>query len=142
MSSTYRAICLSHNPAIEIYGDDYDDLTWNDRETGLGAIARRSGDLAGHKTCDLVLGAYSYPLWEITCPVSSGKRVAKVEDGSICCHNYDKSIQVDWLRLLIAALIEPTAASTAVLQPRLIDCCWPPDRVLRLRNLIMPEELR
>lgn len=139
MSSTYRAICLSHDPAIEINGD-YDDLTWDDRETGLGALARRIGDLAAHKDCDLVLGAYSYPLWEITCPVSSGKRVEGVKDGSVCCHNYDKSIQVDWLRLMIAALVEPTTATTAVLSRRLIDGCWPPDRVMRLRNLLLPKE--
>lgn len=140
MSSTYRAICLSHNPAIEIHGDDFDDLTWNDRETGLGALARRTGDLAAHKPCDLVLGAYSYPLWEITCPESAGRRVAKVKDGSVCCHNYDKAIQVDWLRLMIAALIEPTPSTRRVLEPRLIDGCWPPDRVMRLRTLLLPEE--
>jgi len=140
MSSTYQAICLSHNPAIEIHGEDYDDLVWNDRDEALGALARRTGDLAAHKHCDLVIGAYSYPLWEITCPASAERRVAKVQDGSVCCHNYDKSIQVDWLRLLIASLTEPTPATTAVLSRRQIDACWVPDRVLRLRNLLLPED--
>jgi len=136
VSSTYKAICLSHDPAIEIGREDYDDDQWTDRETALGALTRRTGFLAAHKDCDLVVGAYSYPLVEITCPASSGRRVAGIKDGSTCCHNYDKSIPVDWLRLLIAALIEPTAATTAVLSPRQIDLCWVPQRVMRLQNLL------
>jgi hypothetical protein len=138
MSSTYRAICLSHDPAIEIYDDDgYDGLTWSDRETGLGALARRTGPLTAHKDCDLVLGAYSYPLWQITCPANSHREPGRYPRiGAPCWHNNDQAIQVDWLRLMIAAIVEPTPATRAVLEPRLIDSCWPKQRVMRLRSLL------
>lgn len=139
MSSSYRAICLSHDPAIEIYGDDYDDLKWSDRETGLGALARRTGDLAAHKNCDLVLGAYSYPLVQICCPANS-HRTPGTRVGAPCWHNNDQWMDVGWLRLLVAALSEPTPATTAVLSRRQIDPCWVPERVNRLRNLFNPEE--
>lgn len=53
MSSTYRILCVSHDPALTT-GSDY-----NSPEAAEAAI--RLG-VNGHPTCDLLIGRYSYPL--------------------------------------------------------------------------------
>ena len=56
MSSTYRVLCLSHDPAI-VAADDYQRP-----ETAEAAITE---GIAEHAGCDLVIGRYSYPLVEL-----------------------------------------------------------------------------
>lgn len=59
MSSYYRLLCLSHDPAIVIDGDD------RSRDT---AIARAHAGVPDHVGCDLLIGRYSAPLVEVCCP--------------------------------------------------------------------------
>lgn len=116
MSSTYRPICLNHNPALTI-----------DREITRDAVEgfnNRDG-LDGHADCDLVIGRYSYPLVEVAC-------LGRQLPGPTGCKGYHTRIEwtdKQWLRLLLAAApsIDPK-----LLQP-LVSGCWPLDRLERLR---------
>jgi hypothetical protein len=118
VSSTYSAICLSHDPGI-VLGPD---LTYAEANS-LNSRDR----LAGHETCDLVIGRYSYPLIEAAClgtqlPGPSGCNVH---------HSNVAWIDRDWLRLLAAAVPLP-AIGKDLLQPLLR--CWTPERLHRLRD--------
>lgn len=62
MSSTYRFLCLSHDPALTVDG-------WESRskDEAVGLAERRDNaeQLAGHRGCRLVVGRFSYPLVEV-----------------------------------------------------------------------------
>jgi hypothetical protein len=123
MSSTYRPICLSHDPALVI-----------DREIRYDTIDQfnnRDG-LDGHQTCDIAIGRFSYPLIEVAC-------LGRQLPGPTGCkthHGGTEWVDADWLRLLHAA--RPTADSD--LLRRHTFGCWPPERLHRLRNeLALPE---
>lgn len=62
MSSTYRFLCLSHDPALVVDG-------WESqrRDEAVGLAERRdtAEQLADHHGCRLVVGRYSYPLIEV-----------------------------------------------------------------------------
>ena len=113
MSSAYRILCLSHDPAIDASPD----------ASSLGAAwyayveARHA-----HPHCDLVIGRYSYPLVEVFCPTNSG--------GSHV-HSVTMSIDARWLRLLLAA---STAAPGTALALAIegLPRCWTIERVKRL----------
>lgn len=88
MSSTYRILCLSHDPATEA-GE------YSTPEAAEAAIAE---GLPGHPDCHLMIGRYSYPLVELGCPPSR-HQPAKLR----CVHGNTKWVDSDWLRLLAAA---------------------------------------
>lgn len=67
MSSTYRFLCLSHDPLIPVEGWE------SQRPDEAVGLAERRGDaeeLAAHRGCRLIVGRYSYPLVEAYNPVT------------------------------------------------------------------------
>lgn len=125
MSSIYRILCLSHDPAIPIPTADFN---WPEQ-----AEERVRSSIEGHETCDLMIGRYSYPLIEVGCPnltTRNGRRTSETP----CFHGGTQWIGVEWLRLLAAALGEsidsPVGRAAAASEFR----CWTPRRVVRLRQ--------
>lgn len=114
MSSAYRLLCLSHDPALVI------DIEL-DRDT---VPADDHPALEGHQGCDLAMGRFSYPLIEVGClPYSPGCKG---------CHRTTNRTDSDWLRLLAAATTAPNSVSIEVLAP--VTRCWPLERLRKLRN--------
>lgn len=111
MSSTYRAICLAHNPAI------VDNADWTNWPPLSAAIADpHSGIRRHHPTCRLLIGRWSGALVEVICPA-----------GHTPCHpTSDETVDASWLRLL--ALSDPTAYQAAQIHP-----CWTRVMARRLR---------
>lgn len=126
MSSTYRILCLSHNPAIVID---------RERDSPNGAIAvaadpRSLEAVADHAECDLLVGRYSYPLIELACP-------PRDISTAWCKHRREVWIDIEWIRLLAAALdIENPALQDAVEGVVRPYRCWTRQRVLRLRSVL------
>lgn len=120
MSSTYRILCLSHDPALVVETPD-----WNRPEPAEAAI--RDG-IDGHRTCDLMIGRYSYPLVGVCCPASRDQP-AKLR----CCHGGPQWIDRDWLRLL-AAGYQTTDPLVEAEVKRSSDSCLPWERLRRLRD--------
>jgi hypothetical protein len=116
MSSNYRILCLSHDPAITISTDD-GDTDYRNPNDALTAAANRH-NLGDHTNCDLLVGRYSAPLIEAACPGSK-----------TCGHNQHADTWTDagWLRLLHAAYTRGDDVS-----PYRLPRCWTRDRVLRL----------
>jgi hypothetical protein len=117
VSSTYSAICLSHDPAL-IIGPDltYDEASRLDSR----------GRLDGHQHCDIAIGRFSYPLIEVGClgrqlPGPSGCRKQ---------HGGIEWIDSNWLRLLHTA--RPHVGPE--LLRRHTFGCWPAERLDRLRQ--------
>ncbi|MEU5974380.1 hypothetical protein [Streptomyces sp. NPDC047315] len=115
MSSTYRILCLSHDPAITISG------SYHQPEDAEDAIRDQ---IPEHANCDLAIGRYSYPLIELGCPPS------KDRPPRLCTHGSTVWIDSDWLRLLAAA---HTSADTTV-QQAAKHRCMPWHRLRRLRE--------
>lgn len=122
MSSTYRLLCLDHDPAIAVGHAEF-----TTPGAALAAVDQPTEQLAGdHRDCDLVVGRWSGDLVELACP----------------SHDYHprdaKWVDADWLRLLLAA--GNTAHSKSswlhVALDRLhnVRRCWTFDRLLRLRH--------
>jgi hypothetical protein len=111
MSSTYYALCLSHDPALTVDGGE-----WS-HGYDAAAAALRSG-FPGHPGCDLVVGRYSAPLIEVACVGNCRGR-----------HTDLRWTDVGWLRLLLLA--GPEVASNAALNR--VTSCWSFDRASRLR---------
>lgn len=135
MSSLYRILCLSHDPAIEASNREY-------RSTELAEQAIREG-IDGHEKCDLMIGRYSYPLVELGCPGNvPGDRQPGVRS---CFHHRDtRWISVEWIRLLACAQRQPEGS---LLRSATVDvhfACFPPERLHRLRfelGTATPEEI-
>lgn len=126
MGSNYRALCLSHDPAI-VTGAE-----WHAADTALAALAgaavpaddAQQEALAAHAGCDLVIGRYSYPLVEVCCPPQRA--------GS--AHFHAQAVWADrvWLWLLDAA--RGTGSHKVDTAVKLIPRCWSADRLGRLRH--------
>lgn len=118
MSSTYRILCLSHDPATTT-GDDYRTPEAAERDIAKG--------IDDHPNCDLMIGRYSYPLVELGCPPSRDQRV-KLR----CTHGNTEWTDKEWLHLLAAAYqSEDPAVRQAVKDG--YHHCLPWDRLQRLR---------
>lgn len=115
MSSSYRAICLSHTPALVV-----EEPEWQTMDVALAGFA---AGVPGHSSCDLLLGRYSYPLVEVCCPRGHGGGIH---------HHSDRWVDASWLRLMLLA--GPEAAKTAR-----VSGCWTFDRVDRLRAELLDE---
>lgn len=125
MSSTWRVLCLSHDPATWVTMDGHH----RDAEALAAVAEMRDNDNDEHHLCNLLVGAYSYPLWHVICP-GTPRGVAETHG---CRHAHPKGVDVEWLQLLAAADqhrgTEPIAAALGKLPS-----CWSPERVHRLRK--------
>lgn len=88
MSSTYRILCLSHDPAT----------THGEYRAPVDAEAAVAAGLDTHPDCDLVIGRWSGGLIEVGCPASRYQPAALP-----CYHGSTIWTDSDWLRLLAAA---------------------------------------
>lgn len=122
VSSDYRPICLSNNPALEL-----EDVGNQDR--GLAEVhARRV-----HDRCDIVLGRYSYPLIALGCLGDESWRTARRP----CAHRDPEWIDIGWLRVLLIAY--DAHAEDPELVTRVVRSaarCWPAARLEQLRPLV------
>lgn len=109
MSRRYAAICLSHNPAIEVT-----DPRVGDVETAVASAA------AEHGTCDVVVGEYSGGLTAVICP---GRRYYPSEE--------THRVEAGWLRL-IALSPEPVRKAAKVGRVG----CWEYEAAHRLRDIL------
>lgn len=121
MSSTYRILCLSHDPAIDT-GAEY-----GQPEPAAAAV---SAGIDDHRDCDLLIGRYSYPLVEVGCPPTSGPERA----GRHRCyvHSTTEWVDVAWLRLLLAVHRNGTKETHELASASKL-ACWPYERLRRLR---------
>lgn len=115
MSSTYRVLCLSHDPGLELdpdFGSPHDAIA--------AAVDGRPG--IEHKGCDLVVGRVSGALTELCCPPTHGQ------------HSVPIWVEIDWLRLL-GVLIQTTNPKPPPVAEALsrLTRCWTADRLHRLR---------
>jgi len=124
VSSAYRILCLSHDPALTIETPD-----WNRPEHAEAAI--RDG-VDGHTDCDLMIGRYSYPLIAIGCPRTFD--LPEHLRGTVlrCCHGSTQWIDKGWLLLLTAAYQSNDPAMRAAIEAG-NHGCLPWERLRRLR---------
>lgn len=120
MSSTYRVLCLNHDPAIIAA-----DRDWNRREMAEAAI---QAGIEGHEKCDLLIGRYSYPLVEVGCPPNPRR------DGGLACgwHSSTNWIDRDWLKLLWHAQHQEGQPLIAAVGHQHEFRCWSPQRLDRI----------
>jgi hypothetical protein len=119
MSSTYRILCLSHDPALVL------EQEYSSGRGGREAV--EAAVLAGvkdHEGCDLLLGRFSYPLIEVGCP-----------KGPSCTHRGAVWLDTEWLQLLAAVGDGPhdEQLHKAVARARRTNRCWTEQRLNRLR---------
>lgn len=124
--SLYRVLCLSHDHAIIL------EPEWNNPDQAIAAATDPAEhvEIANHAHCDLLIGAFSYPLVSVTCP----PRPHPGHDAPH--HRHAVWITRDWLHVLAAANQLPHAELSAALQR--IPACWSATRIHRLRNLLDP----
>lgn len=124
MSSTYRILCLSHDPAIPI-----ETPGWNRPTPAEEAI--RIG-ITGHEQCDLMIGRYSYPLVELGCPRSADRPDSLRPDVLRCYHGSTIWTDTEWLLLLAAAYQSTDPAMREAIKAG-SHTCLPWERLRRLR---------
>jgi hypothetical protein len=122
VSSNYRILCLSHDPAT-IASDDY--------ASPEAAEAAIIAGLSEHPECDLLVGRYSYPLVEVGCPPTTTPRGS----GQHNCypHSQTEWAEVAWLRLLAAAHQSGDDQMRALANDHHL-AHWPWERLRRLRG--------
>jgi hypothetical protein len=125
VSSTYRVLCLSHDPAI-VAADDFQRP-----EHAEAAIA---DGVTGHENCDLAIGRYSYPLVELGCPAAPGRPKHLRPNMVTCYHGSTIWIDRDWLWILAAAYQSPDPDMRAAIEKGHTRQCLPWERLRRLRN--------
>jgi hypothetical protein len=126
MSSTYRILCLSHDPAI---------ATEDEFSTAGDAERAVADGVDGHPGCDLLIGRYSYPLVEVGCPPTTIER-----PGRHRCSIHASTVWADvaWLRVLAAVYqagderLQALAVESSLTHPTLRH--WPWERLRRLRG--------
>jgi hypothetical protein len=121
VSSNYRILCLSHDPAI--VAGDFTSAEAAEAEIAVG--------LNEHPQCDLLIGRYSYPLVEVGCPPTTGIK----RSGQHYCfpHAMTKWVDVAWLRLLAAAHQSGNDQMRALVDDTHLRH-WPWGRLQRLRD--------
>ncbi|HZX38205.1 MAG TPA: hypothetical protein VFF37_07750 [Streptomyces sp.] len=126
MSSTYRILCLSHDPALVEHGE------YRTPEAAETAI---HNGIPEHQSCDLMIGRYSAPLIELGCPRSSDQPKALRPGVLRCYHGGTVWTDTEWLVLLAAAYqSDDPAIQEAVKHGRGRHGCLPWDRLKRLRD--------
>lgn len=128
MSSDYRILCLSHDPAIVT------DAEWHSSAGGREAAERAAAApvecdiLREHVGCDLLIGRYSYPLVEIGCPVGAAG------PHHIGYHPHAAQwVDAGWLRLLCAVTLADSTPGIAAVLRGSVTHCWTAERARRLR---------
>lgn len=129
MSSTYRVLCLSHDPAVVAADPD-----WHRPEPAETAVTL---GIEGHRHCDLMIARYSGSLTELGCPQSWAKRNGQAGG---CCHRETQWVAVDWIRLLLVAQREPAGTTVREVAGAAGVRCWTPARLERLRAELGIEE--
>ena len=126
MSSSYRILCLSHDPAV-VAADGDASGDWNRPEPAESAI---TAGIDGHEHCDLMITRYSGALVELGCPQSHPKR-----DGQAgkCLHRSTQWASIAWIRLLLVAQREPAGTVVRGMADVAGVRCWTPTRMERLR---------
>ena len=122
MSSIYRVLCLSHDPAITT------EAEYSQPEPAVAAIA--SG-IDGHSDCDLLIGRYSYPLIEVGCPPNA--RPERTGRHHCYPHAVTEWVDVVWLRILAAVHQSGTEQMRALARESRLGC-WSWERLRRLRD--------
>jgi hypothetical protein len=124
VSSNYRLLCLSHDPAIVIDRDFY--------LQEIEAVTRDHEALQGHEGCDIIAGRFSYPLIEAGC-------IGKVGMPDTGCKGYHNG--VEWIRSEVLRLLHAAAPSVSeeILRP-FVTRCWPLERLRKLRVQLGIEE--
>lgn len=123
MSSVYRVLCLSHDPAIHVARWENDDC-----EAAIAAAldpATRE-DLAEHERCDLMVGRYSAGFVEACCPARQGR----LAHGR---HIAPQWIDHKYLALLSAALDVADGPLATAVGEITRHGCWTEQRIRRLR---------
>lgn len=130
MSSTYRILCLSHDPAITLEAEWQSGAGGRETAEAIAANPGEHKETVDHVGCDLLIGRYSYPLVEVGCPGQPVHGKPRHHPWHPRAHWTD----VTWLRLAAAAigLYEPTVEIADALKG--IAGCWSPERLRRLRN--------
>jgi hypothetical protein len=124
LSSDYHVLCLSHDPAIQATHA----LSLEAAEQAI-----REG-VDGHEACDLMIGAYSYPLVDLGCP---GKVLDQPRPGAHRCsslHTATKWADVAWIRILAVAQRQPEGTQLHTLTKATALGCFSPERLRRLRE--------
>lgn len=122
MSSMWRVLCLSHDPAIEA-------TEFHSMAEAIQAAGEPAGYVVDHQGCDLMVGRYSYPLMELIC-VGGGR----------CSHRDVRRVDADWLRLLAVAHPIEDPKLRAAVEPLSRRNCWHRERLERLRVELRLEE--
>ena len=122
MSSTYRLLCMSHDPAVQFGNDGRKSA---DAEDMLAEVRDDTSD--PHHKCDILFGRYSYPLIQVGCP---GTRL----------HRETHWIDAQWLRLALADVEALNGLLPVQTTPlgKILGGCWTRDRLLRLRKELNP----
>lgn len=124
MSSTYRILCLSHDPAI-VLDHDYD----SDCAAAVAVLnPHRHPEVEEHADCDLLIGRYSYPLIEVGCAGSARPAFGHPQHAEI------EWIAAGLLRIAALALTADQPNATAVVVDGLPGYCWTVKRIERLRS--------
>ena len=125
MSSVYRVLCLSHDPAMDTGGE------WHSSRDGHTIAPAAALDPAAHQEtelhagCDLVVGRYSYPLVEVCCP--GGRHTGLTHRGPVW-------VEAEWLRLLWHAQQAPEDSPIRRAAAGAAMACWPHDRLGKLHR--------
>jgi hypothetical protein len=128
MSSNYSILCVSHDPAIDIYGDDSSQLTGPLDAMSAAANPSETAGLESHVDCDLLVARYSGCLIELACP--GGENCKPGYHGP----DHDSWTPVGWLRLLHATF---SVFDDALLKSLNLPRCWTYQRVRRLGPLLL-----
>jgi hypothetical protein len=127
VSSTYIVLCLAHDPALVVASGIH---------TADAVLADLAAGIAGHETCDLLIGRVSGALVELGCPPTHMQH----PDNKPCHDHADTHwTHVDVLRLLATAhrSHDPRVTTTAA-APTFRH--WPNLRLNRLRlELDLPQ---
>jgi hypothetical protein len=122
VSSEFRILCLSHDPAIPI---DHDWHRFD--EANAAACDPASHELvAPHKNCDLLTGRWSGALVEVCCPAAGEWAHGR--------HTAPQWIATDWLRLLHKAIELNEPDMHDAVMPLVRTGCWSAQRLRRLRR--------
>lgn len=133
MSSVYRILCVSHDPALVLKPEYQSGRDGRTLAAHAAAHPDEYEELAAHANCDLLVGRYSYPLVEVGCP-------APPKDKTPSHYPYHphacKWVDAKWLRLLLHAKQQDgeTPLGKAAAD---VDGCWSASRLDRLRHELL-----
>lgn len=124
MSSTYRLLCLAHDPALII------DREWNRPDDATAAAQNIATTAPEHAKCDLLIGRWSGALIEVGCPPRADGRATHHQSW----HRNTIWTETSWLRLALIASSTDRASRAELAQ--INGRCWSATRLYRLRTLL------